>query len=114
MHKENPIVRMLPQERMSTTLLGAVAFKTGKVSYEIKKGTNTKNVLDTFHKIIPKNHDEKGTVVYMDMHTSHRSPKVKNYLNYKKVDFKYFPPNCSYLNPVERIWSAFKSRIRMK
>ena len=38
---------------MSTTILGAVSYKSGKIIYDVNKGTNTNTVLKALKKIIP-------------------------------------------------------------
>ena len=54
----------------------------------------------------------KNLVVYLDKHQAHKSPKLRKYFAYKNVDFQLFPPNCSFINPIEVIWGAFKHKFR--
>ena len=58
--------------------------------------------------------DDESLVIYLDKHQSHKSPVIRTYLERKGIEFRILPPNCSYLNPVELYWSAFKKRFRLK
>jgi len=50
-------------------------------------------------------------VIYFDLHKSHLSPKLKNYIENKEIGYRYFPPCCWQYNPIERYWSVFKNKI---
>ena len=50
MPMKDPIYRVIPMKRMSTTLLGGICFRSGKFYYTTDdSGTNTKSVLKCLH-----------------------------------------------------------------
>ena len=114
MDPRDPIVRMMPQVRMSITILGGICYKTGRVHYELGTKTDTKNVHRSLKKIIPKAQNNDELVLFLDRHTAHRSPTVKKYLERKNVEYHYLPPNTSQISPIENFWGAFKMRFRRK
>ena len=50
--------------------------------------------------------------IVMDNLSAHHSKKTKEFLNQNKVDILYMSPYSSPLNPIEHLWSAFKTKWR--
>ena len=43
----------------------------------------------------------RNMVIIMDRHQSHKSPKIKAYLDAKGIEYLYLPPSSSQFNPCE-------------
>ena len=50
----------------------------------------------------------------MDNHGAHKSNNVKEFLESRGAIIEFLPPNSSYFNPIETIWSWVKGKWRNK
>ncbi len=53
-----------------------------------------------------------GQIVIMDNLSSHKSPRVRQLLEDKGCSWVYLPTYSPDLNPIEKLWSQFKSVLR--
>ena len=104
----------MPQLRLSKTVIGWLFYQDGQMSYDVIDKTNTYNVLLSLKRMIKKYRDKRGKnrmedveeelrnmVIIMDRHQSHKSPKIKAYLDAKGIEYLYLPPSSSQFNPCE-------------
>ena len=69
--------------------------------------TNTETVENFFKKF-----DLFNKVIVMDNHSAHKSNDVTEFLESKGAIVKFLPPNSSYFNPIETVWSWVKCKWR--
>ena len=53
--------------------------------------------------------EPRKAIIVLDNHTAHTSKKAKQFANDLGVTLFYLPPTASELNPIERMWSYFKT-----
>ena len=51
-------------------------------------------------------------VIVMDNHSAHKSNDVTEFLESKGAIVEFLPPNSSYFNPIETVWSWVKCKWR--
>ena len=53
-------------------------------------------------------------VIVADNQSSHKSQSTREFLEAHKIRFLFLPPYSSPLNPIEHVWSAFKTLWRKR
>ena len=81
------------------------------IFHHVTYSTNIETV-ENFFKKLDKKFDLFNKVIVMDNHGAHKSNNVTEFLESKGAIIEFLPPNSSYFNPIETIWSWVKSKWR--
>ena len=95
------------------TIYGIIGGNNGELIHMAADKTNSDNTqafLEQFLYLTDAPHDE--IVIVADNHSSHKSQSTRQFLQDHNVQMLHLPPYSSPLNPIEHVWSAFKSRWR--
>ena len=95
------------------TIIGAISLKMKIIFHHVTNSTNIETV-ENFFKKLDKKYDLFNKVIVMDNHGAHKSNNVTEFLESKGAIIEFLPPNFSYFNPIETIWSWVKSEWRNK
>jgi transposase len=93
------------------TIIGAVSSKMKIIFHHVTYSTNTETV-ENFFKKFDKKFDLFDKVIVMDNHSAHKSNDVTEFLESKGAIVEFLPPNSSYFNPIETVWSWVKCKWR--
>ena len=106
---------MQPTRGCSVTVYGIVGGNDGELIHMTADRTdsdNTQAFLQQFLHLTAAPHDE--IVIVADNHSAHKSQSTQRFLERHNVRLLHLPPYSSPLNPIEHVWSAFKSRWRSR
>jgi hypothetical protein len=92
------------------TLLMAISTRGVEGYILYRKGGIDHQRLIEFLKVILKN--KKNKLILMDNASSHRNPKVKEYIKNSNNDYVHIFPYNHSLNPIERYFNQLKIYIR--
>ena len=81
------------------------------IFHHVTYSTNTETV-ENFFKKFDKKFDLYDKVIVMDNHSAHKSNDVTEFLESKGAIVEFLPPNSSYFNPIETVWSWVKCKWR--
>ena len=81
------------------------------IFHHVTYSTNIETV-ENFFKKLDKKFDLFNKVIVMDNHGAHKSNNVTEFLESKGAIIEFLPPNSSYFNPIETIWSWVKGKWR--
>ena len=96
-------------KRGSIATLSAIS-KSGHLIFNLKKGRVNSDDIIKFLKQMLKQHRRRHLVVVMDRATTHRSKKVKEFINsQKRLHVFYLPPRSPEFNPDEKVWNHLKN-----
>ena len=96
-------------KRGSIAALSAIS-KSGHLIFNLKKGRVNSDDIIKFLKQMLKQHRRRHLVVVMDRATTHRSKKVKEFINsQKRLHVFYLPPRSPEFNPDEKVWNHLKN-----
>ena len=93
------------------TIIGAVSSKIKIIFHHVTYSTNTETD-ENFFKKFDKKFDLFDKVIVMDNHSAHKSNDVTEFLESKGAIVEFLPPNSSYFNPIETVWSWVKCKWR--
>lgn len=109
-YPHDPIVQRIPNTRGGgLTVYGAISSLLPKMFYHLGTSTNNVELMTFFTALFRKIIDPSNTVVVLDNHAAHKSLDFRNWCEGKGIILLFLPPNASFLNQVERMWSFFKS-----
>jgi transposase len=110
---KTPIVRVTGT-RSSINSISAVSNK-GVLRFMLYKGMFNSEQFIEFLKRLMAGHKKKITII-VDGHSSHKSGKVKEFIESTKGKLKiyYLPPYSPELNPDEQVWNNAKTDIAKK
>jgi transposase len=105
-----PIIRV-PSKRGSIPLISAIS-PTGKLLFSLPRTKVDSKVVIDFLKQILRHHDTRHVVVIMDSAPTHKSVKMKDFLEQqkKRLTVFYLPPYSPELNADEFVWGFLKSK----
>lgn len=94
--------------RGSLAALSAIS-KSGHLIFNIKRGrVNSDDVIHFLDQMLDQ-HKRRHLVVVMDRAPTHRSKKVREFIESKKrLHVFYLPPRSPELNPDEKVWNHLK------
>ena len=81
------------------------------IFHHVTYSINTETV-ENFFKKFDKKFDLFDKVIVMDNHSAHKSNDVTEFLESKGAIVEFLPPNSSYFNPIETVWSWVKCKWR--
>jgi transposase len=96
--------------RGKTELLGAWDVHRGKLwlrFFQRKRAKEVIRFLDFLRKRYPRNR----LYLILDCWRVHRSKALKAYLRGKPITLVELPTNCSWLNPIERVFSEVQTQV---
>lgn len=95
----------------NTTVVGALSLSGVEVAMTLE-GALDQVAFEVFieHFLCPRL--VPGQIVIMDNLSSHKSPRVKQLIEEKQCLWVYLPTYSPDLNPIEMLWSQFKSVLR--
>jgi transposase len=96
-----------------TTMVGAIRLK-GLTAGLIFEGATDTEAFATFVEQILVPQLRRGDVVVMDNLSSHKSQRIATALKSVGATLWYLPPYSPDFNPIEKMWSKIKSRIRSR
>lgn len=94
-----------------TTMIGAIRLR-GLTAGLIFEGPTDTEAFATFVEQILVPQLRRGDVVVMDNLSSHKSQRIATALEKVGAALWYLPPYSPDFNPIEKMWSKLKSRIR--
>ena len=105
------VIQKANTKENKVTIIGAISLEMKSVYHQITNTTNIETVSEFFKKM-SKKIDLLNKVIVMDNHAAHRSNELSEFLISKGAIVEFLPPNCSYFNPIETIWSWVKGKWR--
>lgn len=104
---QTPLVKSTGN-RGSLSALSAIS-KSGHLVFNLKRGrVNSDDVIEFLRQMLSQ-HKRRHLVVVMDRATTHRSKKVKKFIeSQKRLHVFYLPPRSPELNPDEKVWNHLK------
>lgn len=94
-----------------TTMVGAIRL-TGLTAGLIFEGATDTEAFATFVEQVLTPQLRRGDIVIMDNLSSHKSERIAAALAGVGATLWYLPPYSPDFNPIEKMWSKIKSRIR--
>lgn len=104
------IIQKVTGNRGSVSAISAISSK-GHLLFNIHKAGKRFNSNDIigFLEMMLKHHTRRHLIVVMDQAPSHRSKKVKKFIDLqKRLHVFFLPPRSPEYNPDEKIWSHLK------
>ncbi len=95
----------------AVTMLSAI-FSNAQTETIVFEGATNKVIFETYIEKFLLPHLKEGDILIMDNLSSHKSLKVKDLLDKKKVKLMFLPPYSPDLNPIEKMWSKIKAILR--
>ena len=80
----------------------------GDMHFTLGESTNTQEVLVFMKSMVNKLTIPSNAVIVLDNHVCHKVQDLRDFMESKKVQLLFLPPNASFLNPVERMWGYYK------
>lgn len=93
-----------------TELLGALDVYSGKPWLRFFKKKGAREVI-LFFEFLRKRHRHYRLYFILDCWRAHRSKALKRYLQGKPITLVELPTNCSWLNPIERVFSEIQTQV---
>ena len=97
------------------TVLGALALGGVVAGMSIAAATGTAVFLAFVEQVlIPTLLQRPDAIVVMDNLAAHKAKAVQRALDRAGISYRYLPPYCPDLNPIEQAWSKLKAHLRTK
>lgn len=110
MPQHNPIHMRLQKDRgKSRTIIGAISKGWPLMKYAVVDKTNTRFFCQFLKYICSDLESPINTYIVLDNHAAHKSKKAEKFASNLGVKLFFLPPTASELNPIERMWSYFKT-----
>lgn len=105
---QTPIVKSTGN-RGSLSALSAIS-KSGHLVFNLKRGrVNSDDVIEFLQQMLNQ-HKRRHLVVVMDRAATHRSKKVRKFIDSQgRLHVYYLPPRSPELNPDEKVWNHLKN-----
>jgi len=96
----------------SVNCFGSLNLKTGELITTFPDKGNSETMIEHL-KEVRKLYDKKIPLMFiLDNATWHKSQVVKDFCQKNNITFIFIPPYSPEFNPIERIWSYLKSKVR--
>lgn len=92
-------------------IIGAINLKDLAVVTTDNPKVNGDYVIEFLKKLEEKNKDKNKIYLICDNAGYHKSKKVKEYLQNRKIELLFLPPYSPNLNPIERLWKFMHSIV---
>lgn len=96
--------------RGKTELLGALDVHSGIPYVRFFKKKCAREII-LFLEFLRKRHRHHRLYIILDCWKPHRSKALKAYIKDKPITLVELPTNCSWLNPIERVFSEIQTHV---
>ncbi len=90
---------------------GSFNLDTGHMLSSFHKTGNALTTIEHF-KIVRKYYGNKPIAYFIDNASWHKTKKVKEYCEENNITLLFLPPYSPEYNPIERVWSFLKSKVK--
>jgi transposase len=98
----------------SLNCFGSLNLKTGKLISSFHDKGNWETTIEHL-KIVRASYDKSITLAFLiDNAPWHKKDEVKRYCENNNIILLFLPPYSPEFNPIERVWSYLKSKIRQR
>ena len=98
----------------SLNCFGSINLQTGELISSFHDKGNWETTIEHL-KVVRQNYDKNLPLfIFMDNAPWHKKDEVKEYCNNNKITLLFLPPYAPEYNPIERIWSFIKGKIKQK
>ena len=98
----------------SLNCFGSINLKDGNMISSFHEKGNAEATIEHFKKV-RQNYDENIPLAFfIDNASWHKTFAVKEYCNENNITLLFLPPYSPEYNPIERVWSFLKSKIKQK
>jgi transposase len=110
----SPVVYSGYKYGTSLNCFGSFNLQTGHLTSSFHKTGNAEATIEHFKKV-REAYDETITLaILIDNATWHKTLAVQEYCKENKIILLFLPPYSPEFNPIERVWSFIKSKIRQR
>ncbi len=98
----------------SLNCFGSLNLQTGELTSSFHDKGNWKTTIEHL-KVVRKNYDKNLPLfIFMDNAPWHKKDEVKIYCKKNNITLLFLPPYAPEYNPIERVWSFLKNKIKQK
>ncbi len=90
---------------------GSFNLHTGHMLSSFHDKGNALTTIEHF-KIVRKYYGDKPIAYFIDNASWHKTKKVKEYCEENNITLLFLPPYSPEFNPIERVWSFLKSKVK--
>ena len=93
---------------------GSIDLKNGHFIGSFHERGNADATIEHFQKVRDSYEDNIPLAFIIDNATWHKTKKVKNFCVENNITLLFLPPYSPEYNPIERVWSFLKSKVRQR
>jgi len=90
---------------------GSLNLENGELTTTTHKKGNYESTIEHLNKV-RENYPKKKLLFLMDNATWHKKEEVKKFCEDNNIELIFLPPYSPELNPIERVWSFLKSKVK--
>ena len=98
----------------SLNCFGSLNLKTGNLISSFHDKGNAEATIEHFTKVRNAYDEHIPLAFLIDNASWHKTLAVQEYCKHNKITLLFLPPYCPEFNPIERVWSFLKSKIRQR
>lgn len=98
----------------SLNCFGSINLKDGHLISSFHDRGNAKATIEHFTKVRQNYDKDIPLAFFIDNASWHKTLAVKEYCNNNNITLLFLPPYAPEYNPIERVWSFLKSKIKQK
>jgi len=98
----------------SLNCFGSINLKTGNLISSFHDRGNAEATIEHFKAVRSHYDDNIPLAFFIDNASWHKTLKVREYCEQNKITLLFLPPYSPEYNPIERVWSFLKSKIRQR
>ncbi|HIC32867.1 MAG TPA: IS630 family transposase [Flavobacteriaceae bacterium] len=98
----------------SLNCFGSIDLKNGHVISSFHERGNAEATIEHFQKVRDTYTSDIPLAFIIDNATWHKTKKVKEFCKNNNITLLFLPPYSPELNPIERVWSFLKSKVRQR
>ena len=98
----------------SLNCFGSLNLKTGNLISSFHDRGNAQATIEHFKKVRSLYDKNIPLAFFIDNASWHKTLKVQEYCEQNKITLLFLPPYSPEFNPIERVWSFLKSKIRQR
>jgi len=98
----------------SLNCFGSLNLKTGNLISSFHDRGNAEATIEHFKKVRSNYNKNIPLAFFIDNASWHKTLAVQEYCEQNKITLLFLPPYSPEFNPIERVWSFLKSKIRQR
>ena len=110
----SPIVYSGYRYGTSLNCFGSLNLKTGNLISSFHDKGNAEATIEHLKKVRSTYDENILLAFFIDNASWHKTLAVQEYCNKNKITLLFLPPYSPEYNPIERVWSFLKSKIRQR